>query len=311
MYRLVRAPAEGQAGAMWFSPPREVPVRAFATLPEAHRRPRRTAWSDANRAGAAIDSFLEGPCFDAAGSLLVTDIPNGRIFRVGTPAWELVAEYAGWPNGMALGPDGSLLITDYRLGLIRLDPASGSIAPVLETVVSEGLKGLNDLVLDAAGAILMTDQGQTGLQDPSGRVLRLWPDGRIDRLIGNGPSPNGIALNRAGTHCYVAMTRSCEVWRFALRADAMVAKANCFFRTPAGTSGPDGMAVDAADRLFVANPGHGQVWGVDPHGQPLFRLDCTAFGRMPTNCCFAPDGRTLLITESQSGTVLAAEIPPG
>ena len=71
------------------------------------------------------------------------------------------------------------------------------------------------------------------------------------------------------------------------------------------------MAVDAADRLFVANPGHGQVWGVDPHGQPLFRLDCTEFGRMPTNCCFAPDGTTLLITESQSGTVLAAEIPAG
>jgi gluconolactonase len=107
------------------------------------------------------------------------------------------------------------------------------------------------------------------------------------------------------------MTRSCEVWRFALRPDAMVGKANCFFRVPAGTSGPDGLAVDAADRLFVANPGHGQVWGVDPHGQPLFRLDCTGFGRMPTNCCFAPDGRTLLITESQSGQVLAAEIPPG
>ena len=295
---------------MWSAPPRDIPVTAFATLPEVHRSARRTAWSDANRAGAAIDSFLEGPCFDAAGRLLVTDIPNGRVFRVGPRGWDLVAAYDGWPNGMAAAPDGGLLITDYRLGLLRLDPASGAIAPVLETLVSEGLKGLNDLVLDAAGAVLMTDQGQTGLQDPSGRVLRLWPDGRIDRLIGNGPSPNGIALNRAGTHCYVAMTRSCEVWRFALRPDAIVAKANCFFRVPAGTSGPDGLAVDAADRLFVANPGHGQVWGVDPHGQPLFRLDCTAFGRMPTNCCFAPDGRTLLITESQSGTVLAAEIPP-
>ena len=70
------------------------------------------------------------------------------------------------------------------------------------------------------------------------------------------------------------------------------------------------MAVDAHDRLFVANPGHGQVWGVDAHGLPLFRIDCTAFGRMPTNCCFTPDGTTLLITESQSGSVLAAEIPP-
>jgi gluconolactonase len=297
---------------MWFTPPREIPVRLHASLPAAHRRPRRTAWSDANRGGAAIDSFLEGPCFDQTGRFWVTDIPNGRIFRIGPRDWEMVAEYGGWPNGMAPGPaTGALLVTDYRQGLLRLDPATGALAPVLETALSEGFKGLNDLVLDMSGAILMTDQGQTGLQDPTGRVFRLWPDGRIDRLLSNGPSPNGIALNRAGTHCYVAMTRSCEVWRFALRPDAMVGKANCFFRVPAGTSGPDGLAVDAADRLFVANPGHDQVWGVDPHGQPLFRLDCTGFGRMPTNCCFAPDGRTLLITESQSGQVLVAEIPSG
>jgi gluconolactonase len=303
---------------MWFVPPREIPVRPFASLPTAHRRPRRTAWSDANRGGAAIDSFLEGPCFDVAGNLLVTDIPNGRIFRVGVRNWDLVAEYEGWPNGMAAGPApgphagahaGAMLITDYRHGLLSLDPATGSMAPVLETLLSEGFRGLNDLVLDAAGAILMTDQGQTGLQDPSGRVVRLWPDGRIDRLISNGPSPNGIALNRAGTHCYVAMTRSCEVWRFALRTDALVGKAQCFFRVPAGTSGPDGMAVDAHDRIFVANPGHGQVWGLDAQGMLLFRLDCTAFGRMPTNCCFAPDGTTLLITESQSGEVLVVEVP--
>ena len=280
---------------MWSDPPRALPVRLFSALPAALRQPRRTAWSDANRGGAAIDSFLEGPCFDRGRAIHVTDIPNGRIFRVGPAGWEVVAEYEGWPNGMAAGPRegahaGALRSPTTAMACSASIRASGAIAPVIEHVLSEGFKGLNDLVLDATGAILMTDQGQTGLQDPSGRVWRLGPDGRIDRLIGNGPSPNGIALNRAGTHCYVAMTRSCEVWRFALRPDAVVGKANCLFRVPAGTSGPDGMAVDAHDRLFVANPGHGQVWGVDAHGLPLFRIDCTAFGRMPTNCCFTPDG---------------------
>lgn len=300
---------------MWFAPPREIPARLFAALPDAYRRPRRTPWSDANRGGAAIDSFLEGPCFDTAGRFHVTDIPNGRIFRPGPEGWELVAEYEGWPNGMAAMPrggphGGALLITDYRHGLLSLDPGTGSIAPVLETVLSESFRGLNDLVPAGDGSVLFTDQGQSGLQDPSGRVWRLWPDGRLDRLIGNGPSPNGIALNRAGTHCHVAMTRSCEVWRFALRPDAVVGKAQCFTRIPAGASGPDGLAVDAHDRLFVANPGHGQVWVVDPHGVIVARVDCTAFGRHTTNCCFAPDGTTLLITESGSGRVLAAEIPP-
>jgi gluconolactonase len=300
---------------MWLIPPAVIPARFFASLPAAFRHPRRTPWSDANRAGAVIDSFLEGPCFDAAGRLHVTDIPNGRIFRIDGPGeWLLLAEYGGWPNGMQPAgaglQAGAMLVTDYRHGLLRLDPASGTMTPVLETVLSEGFRGLNDLVVAEDGAVLFTDQGQTGLQDPSGRVFRLGTDGRLDRLIANGPSPNGIALNAAGTHCYVAMTRACEVWRFALRPDAVVGKAGCFARVPAGASGPDGLAVDAHDRLFIANPGHGQVWVADPHGVITHRVDCTAFGRHTTNCCFAPDGRTLLITESGSGQVLAADIPP-
>lgn len=307
--RLRVAAWAGSLPCMWPPAPQEIPVTLFSALPERERRMRRSPWADANNAGQPVDSFLEGPCFDAFGQLHVVDIPNGRVFRVGADAWHCIAEYDGWPNGMKTGPDG-LLVTDYRHGLLSLDPATGSMAPVLEHVLSEGFKGLNDLVLHQDGSILFTDQGQTGLQDPSGRVWCLRPDGRLDRLISNGPSPNGIALNRAQTHVYVAMTRSCEVWRFALRPDAVVGKANCFFRVPAGTSGPDGLCVDAHDRLFIANPGHGQVWGVDPHGVGLFRLDCTAFGRKPTNCCFAPDGTTLLITESNSGQVLAAEIPP-
>ena len=299
---------------MWFPPPRGVPVRAFARLPLSLRRPQRSAWADGTRGGAVLDSFLEGPCFDAAGRFLVTDIPHGRVFIVGQDnRWDVLAEYDGWPNGMALGfrrDDGALLITDYRHGLLSLDPATGAMAPLLETVGTEGFKGLNDLVVAADGAVFFTDQGQTGLQDPTGRVWRMQPDGRLDKLIVNGPSPNGIALNRGGTHCYVAMTRSCEVWRFALRPDAVVNKANVFARVPAGASGPDGMAVDAHDRLFVANPGHGMIWGFDAHGVPVLALDCTAFGRNTTNCCFAPDGTTLLITESGSGQVLAADIPP-
>ena len=48
------------------------------TQPDALRTPRRTAWADANRGGQPTDSFLEGPVFDDAGHLYVTDIPFGR-----------------------------------------------------------------------------------------------------------------------------------------------------------------------------------------------------------------------------------------
>lgn len=293
---------------MWNSSPATITPSLLSRLPETLRRLRPTAWADANRAGKSVDSFLEGPCFDSAGTLFCTDIPHGRIFRVSGKHWDVVAEYDGWPNGLAARGD-EILVADYRHGVLSLDPATGSMAPLLETILSEGFRGINDLIAPEDGSILFTDQGQTGLQDPTGRVWRRDADGRLDKLIANGPSPNGLVLNREGTHLLVAMTRSCEIWRFALRADAVVAKANLFFRVPAGTSGPDGLAVDAAGRLFIANPGHGQVWVVDPHGLATHRIDCTGFGRMPTNCSFAPDGRTLVITESKSGSLLAAEIP--
>lgn len=89
---------------MRFPAPKELPLRPFARLPDRLRNLRRSSWADANRAGAPIDSFLEGPCFDRARRFLVTDIPNGRILLVGPgDAWEVLAEYDGWPNGLALG----------------------------------------------------------------------------------------------------------------------------------------------------------------------------------------------------------------
>ncbi len=293
---------------MWFAPPKDLPTRILTRMPPAHRRLERTEWADANRAGQPVDCFLEGPCFDVAGRLHVVDIPFGRVFRIDGDAWTPLAEYDGWPNGLKVLPDGTLLAADYRRGLMRIDPATGTPTPLLQTVMSESFKGLNDLTLHRDGSVLFTDQGQTGLQDPTGRVWRLHKDGRLDRLLATCPSPNGIVLNTAQTHAYVSMTRSCEVWRFLLRNDAVVVKAQCFARVPAGTSGPDGLAMDGADRLYICNPGHGCVWVIDPHGVPLYRIVSCA-GRMVTNCALAPDGRTLLITESETGSILICEVP--
>jgi gluconolactonase len=80
-----------------------IKAEIFTSLPAKFRARRRTTWSDANRQGAEVDSFLEGPSFDRAGNLYVVDIPFGRVFRI-TPRgeWELVIQYDGWPNGLKL-----------------------------------------------------------------------------------------------------------------------------------------------------------------------------------------------------------------
>src|SRR5690348_7910567 len=83
-----------------FQPVEKLAVERFTALPAKLRTRGRTAWSDPNRQGAEVDSFLEGPSFDREGNLWCVDIPYGRIFRIDPKGnWEVAAQYDGWPNG--------------------------------------------------------------------------------------------------------------------------------------------------------------------------------------------------------------------
>lgn len=292
--------------------PQVTEFSVFSPMPAALRRARPSAWAEANRGGAIADSFLEGPVFDRAGNLYVTDIPWGRIFRI-TPGgeWTMVAEYDGEPNGMKFLDDQRLLITDYKNGLMALDVATGQVSPYLQRRNSERFKGVNDLVFDAEGNLYFTDQGQTGLHDPTGRVYRLRPNGQLDQLLSNVPSPNGVALSPDGKVLYVAVTRGNCVWRAPLLPDGSVSKVSQFF-TSYGPSGPDGLAVDAQGNVIVANPGLGYVWLLNPRAEPI-QVWRSPKGMSTTNIAFGGEGgRLLYCTESASGTVLVAQAPhPG
>lgn len=76
-------------------------TEVFTRLPDRFcRTGMRSDWADANRGGQPTGSFLEGPVFDAAGNLYVTDIPFGRVFRIDPKGeWDLVAQWDGEPNG--------------------------------------------------------------------------------------------------------------------------------------------------------------------------------------------------------------------
>ena len=298
------------------TPPVVVAARVLTRLPDEFRRRSRTEWSDANKPGHEVDSFLEGPTFDREGNLYVVDIPFGRIFRI-SPAleWALVARYDGWPNGLALHRDGGLWIADYRRGLLRLDAAAlrggtpaSSPALVLGHRNSESFRGLNDLTFDAQGRVYFTDQGQTGLHDPSGRVYRHDPArGTLEVVIGNVPSPNGVALDAGGKALFVAVTRANQVWRGPLLADGTVSKVGAF-RTFFGTSGPDGMAVDADNRLVVAHASLGGAFVLDATGAVTHFVKSPT-GSTVTNVAYRPGTSTLVMTESETGAILEAQLP--
>ena len=296
-----------------FAPPPIINTEVVFRVPERYRTPHRTVWADINAAGRHLETFLEGPSFDRAGNLYVVDIPNGRIFRISPQGdWAVVTEYDGEPNGLKIRKDGQIFIADYKNGIMQLDPASGKVTPFVTRRRLEPFKGCNDLVFARNGDIFFTDQGQTGYQDPTGRVFKFTAGGELRQVLGGIPSPNGLVFNPAEKILYLAVTRANAVWPLPIMPDGEVSKVGLFVQLSGGLGGPDGMAMDVQGNLSVCHAGLGCVWVFTHIGEPLYRVQSCA-GLMTTNLAYGGPGNTsIYITESETGSVLKATLPvPG
>ena len=107
---------------------------------------------------------------------------------------------------------------------------------------------------------------------------------------------------------FVAVTRANAVWRLPIMPDGGVSKVGVAIQLSGGLSGPDGLALDAEGGLVVAHAGMG-VWRFDRFLRPTHFIEPVG-GHFPTNIAFGGEGnRTLFMTESESGTILSAELP--
>ena len=295
-----------------FPEPVVLDAEVFAELPASMRKTNQVSyWAQRNKRGVAVDSFLEGPSFDRQGNLWFTDIPFGRIFRASPSGHiELMAEYDGQPNGLKIHKDGRIFLADFQNGIMLLDPQSGQVTPALRDADTEGFKGCNDLHFDQHGHLYFTDQGQTGLQDPSGRVYRWDPSSEtLTCLIDKVPSPNGLVLDQQEHVLFLAVTRANAVWRLPLSPSGRVNKAGLFLQFSGGRAGPDGLALTNTNGVVVCQTGMGLVWVHDALGRPIAVVRSPR-GLGTTNCAFGGEGmRTLFMTESDSGSILKVEFP--
>ncbi|MGE0797580.1 MAG: SMP-30/gluconolactonase/LRE family protein [Lautropia sp.] len=294
-----------------YAAPSLIETEVFSRMPPAlHRTGRHSAWAE-KRGSGPLHSFLEGPAFDRDGHLYCTDIPHGRIFRIDPQGgWQTFAEFDGEPNGLKIHRDGRLFVADHKRGLLSFAPDTGVMTTVLDRAHLEGFKGLNDLVFGANGDLFFTDQGQSALQDPTGRVYRLRSTGELDLLYAGLAGPNGLVLNREEDVLHVAVTRANQIVSIPLLPGyAGVGRCRVFIQLSGGPTGPDGMALDEEGNLAVVHAGFGTVWVFSRYGEPVFRIRSCA-GMRTTNVAFGgPDNRTLFITEADQGAVLTARLP--
>lgn len=286
---------------MYFGPPPQViETEIFAAIPEKFKpgvsepRTRR--------------NFLEGPSFDREGNLYCVDIRMSRIYRISPRGeWEIVVEYDGEPNGLKIDNEGRIFVADRRHGILQLDRRTGKMESFIQGTSSGRFKGVNDLIFAKNGDLYFTDQGTTGLHDPTGCVYRCTTSGKLDCLINNVPSPNGLVFNRKENELFVAVTRASAVWRIPMDESGVASKVGLFVQL--FCPGPDGLALDEDGNVVVTHPGLGLVWVFSKRGEPLYQVKSCA-GEMTTNIAYGgEDRKTLYIVDSAKANILVARMP--
>ena len=290
----------------------EITAEAWTTLPDAfHYVGAPTAWTRVTRPGLAIHSFLEGPCWDAAGNLWLADVPHGRLFTVAPDgSWSLALSYDGEPHGLAIADDGTLLIADYRRGLLAHRPGDAGVTTLCDRVNSEPFRGLADVAIAPGGDIWLTDPGRSSLSDPTGRLFCLRGATAIPELVlANLPYPNSVAISPDGRQVYVSVTRANAVWRLLADApDPGWPMVGAFLHLSGGL-GPDGLAVGSDGRLALAQAQAGRAWVFDALGDPIARIRVPR-GRWTTAVRFDPAGTTLIVVEAETGSIYRAALDP-
>lgn len=256
--------------------------------------------------------FPEGPALSADGkTLYAVNVQSSALSRLDlktkalTYAWVTLPD-GGRGNGMTLGPDGALYVADVGRKLIaRVSLPDGGVTTVVDKAPGGGpFRGPNDLIFDKSGGLYFTDPDGSW-DKPSAAVYHVAPKTHAVSLVADGLQfPNGLALAADEKTLYVAESPLQRVTAIDVTPNGIVPPGRKhIFATVATTGGPDGMRLGHDGFLYAAIYGEGVIAKISPRGEVVRRYGVQV-GKHPTNLCFAPDGRSLYVTETDSNTII-------
>ncbi len=264
--------------------------------------------------------FGEGPRWHE-GRLWFSDFHAHAVKSV-SPAGDLRVEFEidDQPSGLGWMPDGSMLIVSMaKRRLLRRAP-DGRIA------VHAELGGIadfhcNDMVVDAEGrayvgnfgfdldAALVARGDQSVIADhPTARLACVQPDGTVSVAADDMHFPNGSVITPDGRTLIVGETQAGRLTAFDIGADGALYGRRSW--GPTWPRIPDGIALDAAGHIWIANPIAPECALIAEGGAVLEVIDT---GERCYACMLGgADGRTLfMLTAKNSSGREAAAAPTG
>ena len=247
--------------------------------------------------------FTEGPMWDPAGFLYVSDETINKIFRV-------------YKNGkkeelIALGdPDGNTFDRRHRLidcasvlrAIIEVTP-DGKYKVLADRYDGKRFNSPNDVIVGPDGALYFTDPtldlvAGEKQEIPFQGVYRLDNNGSVRLLTRDLTQPNGLAFSPDGKKFYVDDSEQRNIRVYDVSVAGTLSNGRIFGAEPGGKNEgvPDGIKVDDKGNLFVTGPKGIWVW--DANGNHLGTI---VMPEQPANLTWGgPQYGTLYITATTS-----------
>ena len=247
--------------------------------------------------------FTEGPVWDPAGFLYVSDETLNKIFRVYPDGRKETLLLLGDPDGNTFDRQQRLLDCASVLRAIIRIRADGQYTVLADRYQGKRFNSPNDVVIGPDGAIYFTDptldlpKGQKQ-ETPFQGVYRLDSQGDVRLLTKDLSQPNGLAFTPDGKRLFVDDSEKRNIRVYDVGRDGTLSHGRIFGEEPGGADEgvPDGMRFDQRGNLFVTGPKGLWVW--DGQGQHLGTI---VLPEQPANLAWGDkDYGTLYITATTS-----------
>jgi len=247
--------------------------------------------------------FTEGPVWDPAGFIYVSDEEQNKIYRLHVDGRK--------EEVISLGdPDGNTYDRKYRLidcasvlrAIIEVTP-DGHYTVLADKYEGRKFNSPNDVIIGTDGAIYFTDptldlvKGEKQEISFQG-VYRLDAQGGVRLLTKDLTQPNGLAFSPDGKHFYVDDSAEKNIRMYDVTPDGSLTNGRIFGdeKGEPHDGVPDGIKVDERGDLFVTGPKGIWVWDAQGH-----HLGTIVTPEQPANLAWGDkDYRTLYITATTS-----------